>query len=50
MRAWHGIQLVFGMLAAVAAVLCWRLVTSLVRTAHKSKAITSKTARTPSCV
>ena len=30
MRAWHGIQLVFGMLAAVAAVLCWRLVTSLV--------------------
>ena len=27
-----------------------RLVTSLVRAAHKSKAITSKTARTPSCV
>jgi len=29
-RAWHGIQLVFGMVAAVAAVLCWRQVTSLV--------------------
>jgi hypothetical protein len=30
MRAWHVIQLVFSTLAAVAAVLCWRQVTSLV--------------------
>lgn len=30
MKVWHVIQLMLGMAAAVAAVLCWRQVTSLV--------------------